>query len=319
MCTSWRFSSGFCDLVVDYLPSGCCSWPTLNIQIQDALQLATDTYEGLQLEVARNDLETLITVKLHIEATKLRDAEMQLFAQRTAAELKYLDELAPADVVPGVNVNKIQMRHDAAEAHEVWESAKRSVDATEKRIRPMVKLQKVHLKMEMAVFEESCVEYLKNEHQCAAFWLYETGGQQAKDLVKEATEHHQAKMVDFEKILHQATVFEFPELLTEAGRVLKTIGDNLKYAVDLWDFIDSFEEYMSTIRQQGWKSTNLEDVEAQSHKFNDTVFKMPEGVRFSGAFQTIEKATRELLSTCPLMSSLQSEFMRERHWDELGE
>ena len=59
-------------------------------------------------------------------------------------------------------------------------------------------------------------------------------------------------------------------------------------------------------------------VEAQSHTFNDAMFNMPEAIRFSAAFQTIETAVKELLVTCPLMSSLQSEFMRERHWDQLG-
>lgn len=55
-------------------------------------------------------------------------------------------------------------------------------------------------------------------------------------------------------------MFEFPELLNEAGRLLKTIGTNLRHGVDLWDFIDAFEEYMSGIRRQGWKSTNLDEV-----------------------------------------------------------
>lgn len=72
---------------------------------------------------------------------------------------------------------QMAMRHDADEAQETWERAKRSVEGTEKRIRPMVKLQKVHLKMEMAVFEESCANYFKHDHECADFWKYETGAQ----------------------------------------------------------------------------------------------------------------------------------------------
>ena len=76
-------------------------------QIHNALSLAHETEQGLLLEVARNDLDTLIVVKLHIEATKVRDPEMQLFFQRTAAELKFLEELPSTEVVPGVQVNKV--------------------------------------------------------------------------------------------------------------------------------------------------------------------------------------------------------------------
>jgi len=136
--------------------------------------------------------------------------------------------------------------------------------------------------------------------------------------VKEAIEIHRAKMEEFKKFLHQATVFEFPQLLDEAGRILNRIGSNLRFAIDLWDFIDSFEDYMSNIRSQPWASVDLDAVEVQSHAFNDAVFAMPASIRFSHAFTTIQAAVKELLATCPLMASLQSENMRERHWDQMG-
>ena len=87
---------------------------------------------------------------------------------------------------------------------------------------------------------------------------YETGKQNARQSIQEATDVHAAKTKDFEKILHQATVFEFPELLNEAGCILRTIGDNLKHAINLWDFIDTFEECVVASRgavlRAGWNA-----------------------------------------------------------------
>ena len=85
----------------------------------------------------------------------------------------------------------------------MWEASKRNVDAIEKQLRPFVKLQKVHLKMEMAIFEEACNDYFKNDHQQAAFWKYETGAADAKEEIKDAKEVHKEKMEAFAKILHQ--------------------------------------------------------------------------------------------------------------------
>jgi hypothetical protein len=100
---------------------------------------------------------------------------MQLFFQRTAAELLFLDQLPPAEKVPGVVVNRVALRADANEAQDKWEAAKRAVESTEKRLRPIVKLQKVHLKMNMALFEEACREFFTKDHESARFWDYDTG------------------------------------------------------------------------------------------------------------------------------------------------
>jgi len=52
------------------------------LQIESALKLARDTCEGLQLEVARNDMETLIKVKLHLEVSVFCSSSILLW--RTA-------------------------------------------------------------------------------------------------------------------------------------------------------------------------------------------------------------------------------------------
>ncbi len=74
-----------------------------------------------------------------------------------------------------------------------------------------------------------------------------------------------------------------PELLDESGRLLKLIGENLDYAVVLWDFVEHVEEYMIGVRKQPWAQVDLEDMEAQSLRFNGTIRAMPDTIRFSKA------------------------------------
>ncbi len=183
--------------------SGALMMDKLTEDLRKVTKFTTTTLEGLQQSVPDGDRDALMVVKEHIANVADKDRDVALVVDRTRAIIQYLQEKEGAHVGGGFESSILS-------AKETWDRVKKQVPITKGQIAPMVKIQAIATRAQIAAFESRIVEYSASVNNCP-FWRFNVGVDEARLELDAAAVRQNAMRKECKKMEHTAQVFELQE------------------------------------------------------------------------------------------------------------
>jgi dynein heavy chain len=151
----------------------------------------------------------------------------------------------------------------------------------------------------------------------STFKLFATGPFKALDLLDAADQMYKDEKTICNKTAHVANIFETVQDMANSISIMNEVEELLKEFRLLWDCIQNCKMIIDTARTVSWAGLDPDSFEDSAKGMVQALRRLPKGVKNSDAFKGADKMVKEFLSTTPLIISLRSPAMRERHWKEL--
>jgi dynein heavy chain, axonemal len=151
----------------------------------------------------------------------------------------------------------------------------------------------------------------------SAFKEYETGSAAAMELIEAMKETHEREVKRCEEKLHLANMFECPRDMQTSQQVISAVGEMLGQYELLWKCAEESQMYTEEACEMLWVDINPGGLEENAKMLVQKIKKLPKVVKESDAYVGLERSAKDFYNTCPLIGSLRSPAMRDRHWQEL--
>ena len=180
----------------------------------------------------------------------------------------------------------------------------------------MMRAHSSKIRADITAYEQHCGAY-KDEVANSSIKRYATGHISALAQIGSAEEFHSEECETLKKMLHIANVFECLKEMEASEALMKDVEGILKDYRALWECVLNCVNVIEGAKLITWGALDQEAFDESSKGLVTGVRKLPRNLRKSDAFLGLDKMVKEFLSTCPLIVSLRSPAMRERHWREL--
>jgi dynein heavy chain len=166
---------------------------------------------------------------------------------------------------------------------------------------------------------EAHVLAYKEELQNAEYYRFSTGPRRAKELLDSANHMHQQQKNICEKMRHIANVFECVRDMEGPIATIAAVGELLKDFRVLWDANQKVANAIEEVKSRTWGALDPEELEDSAKNLVTSVRRLPKSIKGTDAFEGLDSLVKDFIITCPIIVSLRSPAMRERHWRELME
>lgn len=200
----------------------------------------------------------------------------------------------------------------------LWEKVSREAPVIQNKIAPMMRAHNSKIKGDIQSYEEHVNAY-KAGLMKAEFYIYATGTDRAIELIKACQRTFEEEKVACDKITHTANIFDCVRDMDGANRTMKDIEDLLSEFLLLWEGNLKVVNTIEDAKKISWQHLDPEALEDSAKGLVQFLRKLPKSVRGSDAFLGLDRLVKEFVITCPIISSLRSPAMRDRHWQELME
>ena len=252
-------------------------------------------------------IRVLMNVKEALIRMENRATETILVFDRCDAIVKFLNE-------EGVSLGNLGMM--LGNAKTAWERLQRETPQIQTKISPMMRSHANKIRLDIQSYEAHVQAY-KEELSNAEFKVFATGPMRAKDMLDAADEIHAKERTVCEKMMHVANVFECLKDMAGAKDLIVDVDAMLKDFRSLWDYCLKVTGAIEDSKKIKFHALNPEEYEDSAKQLTTSIRRMPKAVKTSDAFKGLDKMVKEFVISCPIISSLKSPAMRERHWNEL--
>ncbi len=198
----------------------------------------------------------------------------------------------------------------------MWEKILREAPHIQNKIAPMMRAHSSKIKSDIIAYEAHLKDY-KATLSKAEFYLYATGTRRAVELLDAAEVSLAKERAVCNKMAHIANVFECTKEMDTSLRLMGEVSDLINDFKVLWEVHQRVMMVIEDARKIAWANLDPESLEDNAKGLVVSLRKLPKSVRQSDAFQGTDKVVKEFVITCPIITSLRSPAMRERHWREL--
>ena len=254
-------------------------------------------------------IRVLVKVKENLIRMEDETAETNLLVVRCEAIIDFLNEQA-------VDLNRLDEHLGTGKL--AWEKILREAPQVQAKISPMMRSHSSKIRNDIASYEKHVQGYKERTTE-ADFYKFATGPRRSKELINEADEVHKQEESVCQAMNHIADIFECSREMQTSREIVNEVADLLRDFRVLWECNENVVETIDSAKQTTWKDLNSDEFEDSARGLVQSIRRLPKSVRASDAFKGLDRIAKEFLSTCPLITSLRSPAMRERHWRELME
>ncbi len=253
-----------------------------------------------QIQVLMKIKEALITIENKTE-------EITLKVDRSESLINYLLE---ENVVLGA------LEESLHQSKYLWEKILRESPQIQNKIAPMMRSHNSKIKSDIVSYEHQITSY-KSQLTKADFYLYATGYARSIQLIEEAQRFHREEQEACAKMTHVANIFDCLREMDNTNKAMREVEDLLSDFKFLWETNHKVVTTVEDAKKIIWKHLDAEELEDSAKALVLSLRKLPKTVRTSDAYIGLDRAVKEFVITCPIITSLRSPSMRERHWKEL--
>jgi len=293
--------------------SGVLVIKALKADIKYLLKFATDLCNSIFVRVkddswtGEEHIKVLMNVKEAIMKAENKQAETNFLVDRCDCILKYLRD---NDIlISGVD-DELQQGKLA------WDRINREAPQVQQKISPMMRAHAGKIRNDIQGYEAHLKQY-KESLLKDPFFMYITGPYKAKDLLDLADNAYTNQKATCDKMLHISNVFECVRDMDGAVGILGEVATILRDFRILWEAILKVVTVIEDSKKITWNLLDPESFEDSAKALVVSLRKLPTPVKGSDAFKGVDKVVKEFVITCPIIVSLRSPAMRERHWREL--
>eukprot|EP01033_Poteriospumella_lacustris_P003465 gene3469-2562_t len=200
----------------------------------------------------------------------------------------------------------------------LWEKVAREAPVIQTKIAPMMRSHNSKIKNDIQSYEARVNAY-KAELMKSDFYLYATGTEKSIELIKSCQRAYEEEKKTCDKITHTANIFDCIRDMDASNRTMKDIEELLAEFMLLWEGNMKVVNTIEDAKRIIWQHLDPEALEDSAKGLVQFLRKLPKSVRVSDAFQGLDRLVKEFVVTCPIIASLRSPAMRDRHWQELME
>lgn len=256
---------------------------------------------------AEEHIRVLVKVKESLIRIDEEEEKTTLLVERCEAIMEFLHE-------QDVDLNRLDEYLSIGKV--AWEKILREAPQIQAKIQPMMRAHASKIRNDIQSYERHVTLY-KEQISKAEFIYFATGPLRSIALLNKADELHAQKRNTCNSMLHIATIFECSKDMNTAKDVVAEVDELLADFRVMWDcnqiVVSSIEEAKLSV----WAHINPDELEDNAKRLIQSIRRLPRSIRNTDAFKGLDKIAKEFLNTCPLISSLCSPAMRERHWREL--
>lgn len=252
-------------------------------------------------------IQVLMRVKESLLRVEAVADETTLLVERSECVLKYLvdENIMVGNLEEVLNASKF-----------LWEKILREAPHIQTKIAPMMRTHSNKIKQDIQSYEHRIKAY-KVELSKAEYYTYATGTKKALELLEGAERVHKIEAHTCDKMMHIATIFECAKEMEVSIRLMGQISELLADFKVLWEVNQKVAAVVEDSRKMTWANLDTEVLEDSAKGLVQSLRKLPKTVRQSDAYQGMDRSVKEFVVTCPIITSLRSPAMRERHWKEL--
>lgn len=285
----------------------------LREDIMHLQQFTQQLSEGIFVRVkddswtSEEQIRVLVKVKESLILMEEKTAETNLLVCRCEAIIEYLNE-------QDVDLNRLD--DYLAMGKTAWEKILREAPQVLTKIAPMMRSHSTKIRNDIQGYETHVQAY-KDEVCKSDFRLYTTGPERSKVLLDAADKVQAQERKTCQLMMHIANIFDCQKEMSVADGVVKEVDELLQDFRALWECTDKVQKSIEEAKNTSWAALNSEELEDNAKANLQATRRLPRTIKNTDAFKGLDRISKEFLSTCPLITSLRSPAMRERHWREL--
>ena len=286
---------------------------SLRRDVEHLLAFTKELSDGIFVRVkddswtTEEQIRALVHVKENLLRMEEEASETSLLVDRCEAIIQYLKD-------QGVQVEGYEERLAIGKAS--WEKILREAPLVQTRISPIMRTHAAKIRADIQSYEAHVNAY-KEELSEASFKLFVTGPFRSIEVLNAADQMHAKERDTCEKMVHIANIFECFRDMLPSQAIMAEVEDLLKDFRLLWECDLKVITVIDQAKQTTWAALDPETFEDSAKALVSAVRRLPKSVKSSDAFKGLDKVAKEFLNACPLITSLRSPAMRERHWYEL--
>eukprot|EP00003_Mantamonas_plastica_P006669 TRINITY_DN1548_c0_g2_i8.p1 TRINITY_DN1548_c0_g2~~TRINITY_DN1548_c0_g2_i8.p1 ORF type:complete len:4445 (-),score=1771.15 TRINITY_DN1548_c0_g2_i8:52-13386(-) len=279
---------------------------------QEILDTLRDYYEfvdavtqGMETPVEPGDFEALVTVMGHLHEVKVRsDRYVMMFEplRDRVALLRRYGRTIPPEVMKQMDEGPQRW----IDTKRLWLHTREALDQPQKTERTKIKERQKH-------FEAQVTEFRKEFLGMAPF-NYSTDLPTIYQQLDHCHERVHVIESEANELSHNEDLFE---LNVHEYRSLKDCRTELTNMKLVWDTVSlvliQFDSWNST----PWNDVNTDVMEDDTKKFEKTVRSLDRSIKSWGAVKGLHKQIIKMATALPLISSLRSPELADRHWKQI--
>jgi len=199
----------------------------------------------------------------------------------------------------------------------VWSDVQRIAPETKQAIVPETKAQAANTTKQIEEYEAELNKKV-GDFKGLDFWAFENGHAKSHELIAEQLVKVKKEKATMLANANLCALFDFPDLINHCRDQVDYMENNLEYMDTLWNVIEEAQDFYAESKKTLWSEVNAEELEDESKRLMKVTKNCPKDIRWSKAFQGIDKVNKDFLNTVPLIQALHHPSMRLRHWGYLA-
>ena len=268
--------------------------------------------KGLVRKTEVEDIKGLVSIKEHLRNVSDKSKSISLTIDTNHAALLYLKRKAKI-----FSIDKIHKCLEESES--AWIEVNNLVPKTLERITIMNHTWREKVHRNMKDYNISIHKY-RREFQQLSFWkYYDSKGEKITDsnamsAVNDAEKALHSDLLVLDENSHLCKIFDLGDLIGDSQNYMHEMKSNLHDVRLLWSISHDLDKSISSVGSKLWADVNCDVLDMLGKSQLKSVKAINSTIRWSSAFQDLERHCKTFLSTIPLISLLKSKCMRPRHW-----
>ena len=278
-------------------------------------QFCSTTKKGLEKTLKDDDLKGLVVIKGHVAKVNEKKDDFLLSIDKNKSALSYLKTRMK---IPTIDKDI----KDLEKVISAWKEVKQLSSDTIKRISSISAIWRERVKRKIENYEIALCKK-EEEFKKMAFWMTinSKGEKMDKESAMKSIEDAQ-RVVRSEGLClgensHLCKTFELNGNIDNSTSIVNRMTNYLHEAVTMWNINGEIKENIETCCRGLWSDVDCDDLETLGKKLFKSVKSVDASVRWSDAFKSLEKSSKNFITVIPLVLLLKDKCMRRRHWEML--
>ena len=149
------------------------------------------------------------------------------------------------------------------------------------------------------------------------FFSYDFGAEDSLKLIASCQKSHSTKLKEQQINLSDSKKLQLEDALAKSAKMLSDVGETLEGFEVLWKLRKELDEFIVEQGKCLWSELSPEKMEEETQGLVKRTKKLPKMLKETNAYEGLDKQAKGFFKICPLISSLCTPSMRERHWNEI--
>lgn len=276
-------------------------------QVKDTKEYSSAAIKSIKKNVPKDDVEALIKIKEVLKDVEAKRAVIELGTDSNRAALLYFKS-------KGGQMDKMieTLDHTAT----LWTDVVRLMPVVITNLAPLVKTWSSIIEEQMDAYSREMSMKLK-QFKTRSLWGGDLTPAQARVAIRDADAFLQIEHEELLKKTGMCQTFDFPLLVRAAKESADEMTQDLQEMTKLWVVMDNLQQFMNESKGVLWREMRTDEMEAAAKTQVKAVKGLHKCTRWSKAYMSADKLSRDFLNTVPLVALLAAKSMRERHWEAL--